>query len=97
MSTFDVHVFQEHGTRIWKAVLNRDGRTIASDTCNSRPHVSAWAKGCLASIQGETENPYAADKLDSRGRISLGRRGFRNAWQDGFDAHQKALRRFHHE
>ena len=57
-------------------------------------HEAVWKAGAEAAIAGKDarENPYYFDKLDCRGRISLGRRGFRNAWDDGYETAIRKLK-----
>lgn len=59
----------------------------------SLPHASAWMAGAHARLAGNpiSDNPYLGDILDTRGRIALGRRGFRNSWKRGYEAADSAI------
>lgn len=81
-----------HGSYAARVVMP-DG-DVPTYEYGSRGHVSAWVAGASSALAGEARrNPYAGDRLDTRGRIALGRRGFRNAWARGYDGTLEALKR----
>lgn len=72
-----------------------DGSTYAVwMSRGGRVHEAVWKAGVEAAIAGKDAraNPYYFDKRDCRGRISLGRRGFRNAWDDGYEVAIRELK-----
>lgn len=56
----------------------------------SPSHAGAYRKGAQAAFAGEARNPYRQDR--GSGLAMLGRRGFRNAWDQGFAAAQCHIR-----
>jgi hypothetical protein len=84
-----------HGPhRLWEASIVSGGVVLAYDY-SSKPHAATWRNGARARADGLAldDNPYIyGGNLDSKGRISLGRRGFRNSWEAGWQAMDRAIR-----
>lgn len=77
------------GSGCWVVELVSDNPnvgTLASLSWGGRAHAGACRKGAEAYLRGEFRNPY--DWARGIGLAQLGRRGFRNAWQEGWTTAQ---------
>ena len=63
---------------------------VATEHHGNRAHAGAWCKGAKAAmVDPNASNPYAG--LLSKHPGAVGRRAFRNAWRDGFNAARALL------
>ncbi len=79
------------GRPVWAVTLSANGEALHVEGNMGRAHAGAYRKGAEAAAMGRSKrNPYA-DEF-GHGLGLLGRRGFRNAWDDGYGAAQAAMR-----
>lgn len=92
-----VHIESED-ERMWRkhlvVVLIEDTDATDEIDFGNVIHARTAVAGVVARGMGRTlmDNPYLKDRIDSRGYISVGRRGFRNAWQCGWEMADRLVR-----
>lgn len=84
-----VHQPETWGGGCWAVDIcsdNPERGSLHSVTFGGRAHAGAYRKGAEAYLRGENKNPYGWNRGIGLGQ--LGRRGFRNAWQEGWTTAQ---------
>lgn len=83
------HQLETWGGGCWVVDIMSDDLevgSLASAHFGNRAHAGAYRKGAEAYLRGENKNPYGWNR--GIGLAQLGRRGFRNAWQEGWTTAQ---------